>query len=229
MDRLEAVGDRGLRAALRYVLGQARPVTADELAGAQDIHRNVARSRLERLADAGLLARAYERRTGRTGPGAGRPAKTYAATPHLRAIEFPGRRYEKLIGLLVDSLPARSRRARLRALGIDFADGLLRNVRIRRVRTLAAGADRMCAALREVGFHATVAEVGDGRAVIETATCPLRPLVRERVDAAELDRGMWIGIAARALDGVETGRIDCDTTSCHGDGACRVTLTVAPG
>jgi predicted ArsR family transcriptional regulator len=229
MNRLEAVGDRGLRAALTYALAQARPVTADELAGAQGIHRNVARSRLERLADAGLLARDYERRTGRTGPGAGRPAKTYAVTPHVRSIEYPRRSYEKLFGLLVDALPARSRRGRLRALGSGFAYELLRSVRIRPARTLATGAERVCAALREVGFHAAVAEVGDGTAVIETATCPLRPLVLERIDAAELDRGMWIGIAARALDGVEPGRIDCDTTSCHGDGVCRVTLTVAPG
>src|SRR5436190_11405129 len=53
MDWLQAVGDRGLRATLAYVLGEPRPVTADELAASQGIHRNVARSRLERLADAG--------------------------------------------------------------------------------------------------------------------------------------------------------------------------------
>jgi predicted ArsR family transcriptional regulator len=50
MDRLAALGDRELRAALSYVLAQARPVTADELSRSQRTHRNVARSRLERLA-----------------------------------------------------------------------------------------------------------------------------------------------------------------------------------
>jgi DNA-binding transcriptional ArsR family regulator len=83
---------RELRAALSYVLAQARPVTADELAGSQGTHRNVARSRLERLADAGLVTRGYERRTGRSGPGAGRPAKTYAVAPQSCSIEFPQRR-----------------------------------------------------------------------------------------------------------------------------------------
>lgn len=76
---------------LPYARSQPLPVTAHDVASAQRIHRNVARARLERLADAGLLIRSFERRTGRTGPGAGRPAKTYRVAPELSAIEFPGR------------------------------------------------------------------------------------------------------------------------------------------
>jgi predicted ArsR family transcriptional regulator len=227
MDRLEAVGDRELRAAFAYVLAQPRAVTADELAGATGTHRNVARWRLERLADAGLLDPGYERRTGRAGPGAGRPAKTYAVTPHLRSIEFPQRRYETLLALLVDALPQRSRRRRLRELGLSFANELMRSVRARPAKTLAAAAERVCAEVRQLGFEAAVAETGTDVAVIETATCPLRPLVRERAGATELDRGFWIGLAARALEGVEPTAIQCDTRSCHGDGRCRVVLTLA--
>jgi predicted ArsR family transcriptional regulator len=228
MDSLEAVGDAELRAALAYVLAQAHPVTADELAASQGTHRNVARSRLERLAEAGLLDPGYERRTGRTGPGAGRPAKTYAVAPQLRAIEFPRRRYETLLGLVVDALPPTSRRERLRALGIAFAEELLRAVQPRPEKTLSAAAERVCGAIRALGFQAAVANVGDGVAVIETATCPLRPLVRERPELAELDRGMWIGLAARALEGAGPAAIGCDTHSCHGSGSCRVTLTLLP-
>ncbi|HEV8251572.1 MAG TPA: hypothetical protein VGQ15_16495 [Gaiellaceae bacterium] len=226
MDWLEAVGDAELRAALSYVLAQARAVTADDLSAAQRTHRNVARSRLERLAEAGLVVRGYERRTGRAGPGAGRPAKTYAVAAQLRSIEFPQRRYDKLVGLLVDSLPRRSRLRCLRELGIAFADELLRAERLPPAETLAVGAERVCAAVRQAGFHARVAEVRGDVAVIETATCPLRPLVRERAGVVEIDRGMWVGLAARALDGVEPARIACETHACQGDGACRVTLTV---
>jgi predicted ArsR family transcriptional regulator len=229
MDRLEAVGDPELRATLSYVLAQARPVTADELAGSQRTHRNVARSRLERLADAGLVVRGYERRTGRAGPGAGRPAKIYAVAPQVSSIEFPQRRYEKLLGLAVESLPRQSSRERLRALGLAFADELLGAVRLRPAKTLAVGAERLCGAVRQLGFHAAVAEVGGGIAVIETATCPLRPLVRERSGIAEIDRGMWIGLAARSLEGVEPERIDCNTHSCHGDGSCRISLVFSGG
>ena len=167
MDWLEAVGDPELRTAFSYALAQARPVTAVELAATQGIHRNVARSRLERLAEAGLLASAYERRTGRTGPGAGRPAKTYAVEPQFRPIEFPQRRYAELLGLVFDSLPTRSRRERLRAIGIAFADELLRTVGLRPTKTLATGAERVCVAVRALGFHAAVSQVGGTAAVID--------------------------------------------------------------
>src|SRR6478752_5103431 len=107
MDELEAVGDPELRAALLYARRQARPVTADELAAASEVHRNVARSRLERLVEAGLLEPGYERRTGRSGPGAGRPAKTYAVVPEMEAIQFTDRRYERLFARVVEALPDR--------------------------------------------------------------------------------------------------------------------------
>src|SRR5213082_1940076 len=96
MHRLDSVGDRELRETLLFARAQPQPVTADQLAAAQEVHRNVARGRLERLAEAGLLIASFERRTGRTGPGAGRPAKTYRVAPELSAIEFPERRYEQI-------------------------------------------------------------------------------------------------------------------------------------
>ena len=114
MDALEAVGDPELRSALRFVRSRRSPVSADELAAAESVHRNVARSRLERLEGAGLLVTSFERRSGRTGPGAGRPAKVYSPAPEITQIEFPERNYEQLVGLLVDALPARGRKRRLR-------------------------------------------------------------------------------------------------------------------
>src|SRR4051812_29036652 len=135
MHRLDSVGDRELRATLLFVRAQPSPVTADEVAGAQGIHRNVARARLERLAEAGLLIRSFERRTGRTGPGAGRPAKTYRVAPELSAIEFPKRRYEQLIGLAVDALPEDGRRERLYEVGISFGRELARDGRVRSAKS----------------------------------------------------------------------------------------------
>src|SRR5207248_6849456 len=154
------------------------PVTAAEVASAQQIHRNVARGRLERLADAGLLIASFERRTGRTGPGAGRPAKTYRVAPELSPIEFPERRYEQLIGLVADALPERGRRERLREIGVAFGRELAREARLRPTRGLRTALERVCAALGSLGYQASVTEVTDERAVIATATCPLRPLIR---------------------------------------------------
>lgn len=223
MDRLEAVGDPELRETLRFTRAQKRPVTADELAAAQGVHRNVARARLERLAGAGLLAPGYERRTGRSGPGAGRPAKTYAVVPELEPIEFPARRYETLLGLLVDELPP----DRLRDVGVAFGEELARSARLRPAKTFRTGFERMCEAVRRLGFQASVAEVGSEGAVIATPTCPLRPLVRERPEAAAIDRGMWAGLAAHALEGIDVDRVECETRDCFADHAsCRVVISV---
>ncbi|HEX5016726.1 MAG TPA: helix-turn-helix domain-containing protein, partial [Actinomycetes bacterium] len=52
-------------------------VSRDEAAEALDVARSVAAFHLDKLADAGLLEVKYERTSGRTGPGAGRPAKLY--------------------------------------------------------------------------------------------------------------------------------------------------------
>ena len=221
MDELEAVGDPELRDALLFARGQARPVTADELADEQGVHRNVARSRLERLVEAGLLATAYERRTGRTGPGAGRPAKTYAVVPGLAPIEFPERRYEALLGLLLDGVSTR----RLHAIGASFGEELARSAGLKASKMPKRAFEEMCRAVRSLGYQASLVEVDGTSAVVATPTCPLRPLVRAHPKAAEIDRGMWAGLAAHALAGAEVEHVECETHDCLLDHAsCRVLI-----
>ncbi len=229
MHRLDLIGDRELRETLLFARAQPMPVTADDLAAAQQIHRNVARSRLERLAEAGLLVPSFERRTGRTGPGAGRPAKTYRVAPELMAIEFPERRYEQLIGLVVDALPERARCERLHEIGGAFGQDFAREARLRSAKTFRTALGRVCAALGGLGYQASVAEVSGERAVITTATCPLRPLVRVHPELATLDRGMWAALVAWALEGGHIDQVDCDTPNCQRDDAdCRVLLALRP-
>jgi predicted ArsR family transcriptional regulator len=223
MDYLAAVGDPELRDALLYARGQARPVTADELADAKGVHRNVARSRLERLVKAGLLSPGYERRTGKAGPGAGRPAKTYAVVPQLESIEFPPSPFEPLAAMLVDALAANGGRERLREIGVSYGRELGRASGLRPVKKLEAGFERLCEAVRSLGYQASVERVEGNEAVIATPTCPLRPLVRARPDAMEIDRGMWAGLVSCALTGVEAKRVRCETRDCFDDHAsCKV-------
>jgi predicted ArsR family transcriptional regulator len=225
MDELEAVGDPEARRALLFARRRARPVTADELAATEGVHRNVARARLERLAAAGLLEVGYERRTGRSGPGAGRPAKTYAVAPEVRPIEFPERHYELLLGHVLDELPRRGRDAALERVGASFADDLAARTALEPHEDLREGLEAVCRAVGELGFQATVAEVEDGRAAISTPTCPLRPLVRARPEAAAVDRAMWAGLAAHAVSGCTVDDVECETRDCLGDHtACRVLL-----
>ena len=228
MHRLDAIGDRDVRETLRFARAQPRPVTADDVAAAHQIHRNVARSRLERLADVGLLIAAFERRTRRAGPGAGRPAKTYRVAPELSAIEFPERGYEHLIGLIVDALPERARDRRLAEVGTAFGLRLARDARLRPARTFQTALDRVCAAFGRLGYQAAVADVSGESATITTATCPLRPLVRAKPELRPLDGGMWTAFVAEAFDGADLGAVVCETGKCcQSDGAdCRVQITL---
>jgi len=226
VDRLQAVGDPGLRAALLFARAEARPVTADDLARHDRIHRTVARSRLERLEAAGLVEGGFERRSGRSGPGAGRPAKTYRVAPELSGIEFPPRHYETLIGLLAE----RASHDELRDVGVAFGHALAAAAGVRAVRTPRRALGRVCAAVRTLGYQASLEHVDGSRAVLATPTCPLRPLVVARPEAAVIDAGMWIGLTEAALAGSSAEAITCETHGClRSHASCRVQLELREG
>lgn len=77
-----------------YVAAQPAPVSRDEAAAALAIPRTTAAFHLDKLTDGGLLATCNERRTGRTGPGAGRPAKLYHRSDREIEITLPERQYD---------------------------------------------------------------------------------------------------------------------------------------
>ncbi|MGX5771738.1 helix-turn-helix transcriptional regulator [Microbacterium trichothecenolyticum] len=83
-----------------YRLATERPIGRDDAAAALGMPRSTAAMNLDRLADAGLLTVSYARRSGRTGPGAGRPAKLYRAADAELAATIPERHYE-LAGALL--------------------------------------------------------------------------------------------------------------------------------
>jgi predicted ArsR family transcriptional regulator len=87
-----------------YVVRQTKPVSRDEAATAVGLPRGTAAGHLDRLAEMGLLEVVFQRRTGRSGPGAGRPAKLYQRSQHQVAVLLPQRRYELAAELLVSAL-----------------------------------------------------------------------------------------------------------------------------
>ncbi|HEY7564839.1 MAG TPA: helix-turn-helix domain-containing protein [Acidimicrobiia bacterium] len=99
-DLAAALGDPTRRGIFLAVRQSPEPVTSARIAELFSIHPNVARHHLDRLADEGYLRVTHQRRTGRSGPGAGRPAKCYEATSKAVSIH-PGRRYDLLVELLV--------------------------------------------------------------------------------------------------------------------------------
>lgn len=79
-------------------------VTRDAAADALDVARSVAAFHLDKLAEAGLLDVKYERTSGRTGPGAGRPAKLYGRSDREIDVTIPPRRYDLAGALLADAI-----------------------------------------------------------------------------------------------------------------------------
>src|SRR5699024_7320365 len=66
-------------------------------AAAVDVAVHTAKFHLDRLVEDGLLDVEFRRLSGRTGPGAGRPAKLYRRSDREFAITLPERRYD-LVG-----------------------------------------------------------------------------------------------------------------------------------
>lgn len=87
-----------------HVVRQPGPVGRDEAAAALGLARRTVAFHLDRLADESLLDVVYERRSGRSGPGAGRPAKLYRRSTKQVAVNLPDRRYELAGRLLAQAV-----------------------------------------------------------------------------------------------------------------------------
>jgi predicted ArsR family transcriptional regulator len=87
-----------------HVCAQAGPVGRDDVAHAVDVPRRTAAFHLDRLAERGLLAVTFARRSGRSGPGAGRPAKLYQRSAREVSVSLPPRHYDLAGRLLAGAL-----------------------------------------------------------------------------------------------------------------------------
>lgn len=87
-----------------WVVAQARPVGREEAARATGVTRALAAFHLDKLAGAGLLDAGYQRLTGKTGPGAGRPARVYSRASRDFSVSVPDRKYERAAQLFASAL-----------------------------------------------------------------------------------------------------------------------------
>jgi predicted ArsR family transcriptional regulator len=154
-----------------HVVRQPAPVSRDEAAAAVGVPRGTTAFHLDRLVADGLLDVHFERRSGRTGPGAGRPAKLYRRADCAVEVSLPGRRYDLAGELLAGALEeaeasgeaprdALGRRARLRGreLGERVGDG--------------GGRAAVLRVLEEHGFEPRVEDDG----AVALANCPFHAL-----------------------------------------------------
>jgi predicted ArsR family transcriptional regulator len=103
---LAGLGDPIRRALYRHVADRGVPVSRDEAAHAVGISRPLAAYHLDKLLHDGLLEARYQRRSGRQGPGAGRPAKHYVRAGRQLELSLPARDYAALAELLARAIEA---------------------------------------------------------------------------------------------------------------------------
>ncbi|MGQ0618054.1 MAG: helix-turn-helix transcriptional regulator [Acidimicrobiia bacterium] len=177
-------------------------VTRDEAAQALGVPRSVAAFHLDKLAEAGAVEITFERTTGRTGPGAGRPAKLYRRGDTELSASVPDRRYD-LAGSLLASAIAESERT-----GAPVADCLTAAARTagRVIGEEAAAVtgplkkrdDRRNAVLDILARHGYEPVVGK-RGEIALVNCPFHRLAEEH---RSLVCGMNLDFLARLLEGM---------------------------
>lgn len=102
--KLGTLADPVRRALYHFVADQPGAVSRDQAADGIDVPRHTAKFHLDRLVDEGLLVTEFRRLTGRTGPGAGRPAKLYRRSRKEVAVSLPHRRYDLAAAVLADAV-----------------------------------------------------------------------------------------------------------------------------
>lgn len=217
--RLALLADPTRAALHRTLRDHETGITRDDAAAAVGVSRSLVAFHLDRLVDAGLATVTYERRNGRTGPGAGRPAKIYHRSAGTVAASVPERHYELAAVLFAQAISA----ATAGGLGVDAAlavaakdygrtlgDAARSHVRGRPSRS--AGLAAALVVLGEAGFDP---EARDGSIVLRN--CPFDALVRAHRD---LVCGMNRSLMAGVIDGLRlTGIVASFEPR---DGACCV-------
>lgn len=94
ISQIAALGEPVRRALYRYVVDKDVAVGRDEAANGVGVPRHTAKFHLDHLVDDGLLEVEFRRPAGRSGPGAGRPAKLYRRSAHELSVSLPERRYD---------------------------------------------------------------------------------------------------------------------------------------
>ena len=100
-DLTSALGDPTRRAVYIAIRESSGAMNTAGIAELFDIHPNVARHHLDKLAADGYLDVTHRRPNGRTGPGAGRPAKYYTVSSKQIDVHFPRHRHDVLSDMLV--------------------------------------------------------------------------------------------------------------------------------
>lgn len=203
-----------------HVVEADKPVGRDEAASALGIARPTAAFHLDKLAEVGLLAVEFRRPPGRSGPGAGRPAKLYRPVDAEVDFSVPERHYEVAASLLAQAMEdARVQDVKpdvaLRSVARDYGRAV--GAELRGDSADADHIEQVATALGIQGY-----EPHREGSLLTLVNCPFRALAQEHRDLVcsmnyEVLAGMLEGLG---VDGV-VARLD------PAAGRCCVTMAAS--
>ena len=164
---IASLNDPLRRSLFDLVSQSATPVGRDEAAETLGVPRGTVAFHLERLAQCGLLETEFQRRTGRTGPGAGRPAKLYRRAANEIMVSLPDRHYALAAELLSSAIEQSDRTG-------EPARELLPRVSMEHGRALGRSAGSLDAVLQSTGYEPQ--DDGDGGLLLHN--CPFHRLAK---------------------------------------------------
>lgn len=200
---VSALDDPSRLALYEFVAGRDEPTSRDDAAAALGLSRGTAAFQLDRLADDGLLSVEFRRLSGKTGPGAGRPAKLYSRADTEVTVSVPARQYELAGELMARAIEesVHTDEPTTQAVGRIARD---------RGRAMGAAADNFVAALEQGGYQPR--EDPDGGLVM--GNCPFHRLSKKHRDTV-------CSLNFELVTGIAEGAADCDRTVTSEPGAGR--------
>jgi predicted ArsR family transcriptional regulator len=219
-----ALGDPQRRALYDYVVAQPEPVSRDQVAEGLGVARHVVKFHLDKLEAEGLLDVEYRRPPGRSGPGAGRPAKLYRRAARDFAVNLPGRRYDLAARVMAKAITTASES------GVPLRDALVDAARetgqalgqearesMRRRHSSAAAVKAIMRVLEANGYEP---RGGDGSVTL--ANCPFHALSREYTDVV---CGMNLDLITGLVEAVDAPAVTTRLTPAAN--RCCVSLTTS--
>jgi predicted ArsR family transcriptional regulator len=166
-----------------FVCAQPNPVSREVAADALGLAPHQVKFHLDRLEREGLLDSVYARLSGRTGPGAGRPAKLYQRAGRDVSVSLPDREYQLAGRLMADAIAESAETATpvidaLHRLAHSYGQHL-GNVAVggRPPRTARAALDLAVETLTDNGYEP---RTDDGRVIM--ANCPFHALAQAQTE-----------------------------------------------
>ena len=215
-----AFGDPTRREIYLKVRDAEGGVTTAEIAEQFDLHPNVARHHLDKLAAGGYV----EVNLHRAGAGAGRPSKRYQVSPKSLGLPFPGPRDDLIVTLLgraLALLPRDQAEAMAEQVGEEYGRSLAARMEPGEAhKSFRTALHAVADALTAHGFAAHAEARGSGLAII-AEQCPFGDTAQQHPVICAVDRGMVRGMLA----GLYGDSVPVTMSSrAQGDDVCVTTL-----